>query len=216
MSQNQQSVIVDYGVGNVRSIARMLLHLGVRATVTGEPDAVARADRLFLPGVGAWDAAAEQVRRGGLAEALRVAAIDRAVPTLGLCLGMQLLFETGAEGGLPGLGFLKGSVVRIKEQPGLRVPHMGWNDVTETQAHPMWNSQKENLEYADLDAASQFYFVHSYKVQCADALVLGTTHHGAPFPSLVAQGNVVGAQFHPEKSHRYGMRFFTNFLSFQP
>lgn len=216
MTDSTKTVIVDYGVGNVRSVASMLLHLGVRATVTSQPELVERAERIFLPGVGAWDAAATALANNGLKDALRMAVVGRGVPTLGLCLGMQLLFESGEEGVLPGLGFLPGAVVRLPEQPGLRIPHMGWNDVAPTREHPIWALRQDSLEYADLESAHHFYFVHSYRAQCDSEYVIGTTEHGIRFPSVVCKDNVIGAQFHPEKSHRFGMRFFANFLEFAP
>lgn len=210
------TVVVDYGVGNVHSVANMLLHLGYPSTISAAPEVIARAERLFLPGVGAWDAALGAIEATGLDSALRTAIVHRAVPTLGLCLGMQLLFETSEEGELPGLGILPGRVTRLAEHPGARIPHMGWNDVTPTQAHPLWDTQDTTPRFADLDALSKFYFVHSFRAQCAEALVLGTAHHGAPFTCVVGRDNVVGAQFHPEKSHRYGMRFLSNFMEFRP
>ncbi len=216
MHDQTKLVVVDYGVGNVRSVASMLLHLGYRASVTSNPELVASADRIFLPGVGAWDSAVRNLGSTGLVEALEVAVMRRAVPTLGLCLGMQLLFESGAEGVLPGLGFLPGSVERIDDKPGLRIPHMGWNDVAITQDHAIWDRRHQDLEYCDLEITSQFYFVHSFHAACGEELVLGTTVHGAEFPSVVGRDNIVGAQFHPEKSHRYGMRFFANFMEFRP
>ncbi len=216
MSDQTKLVVVDYGVGNVRSVASMLLHLGHRAIITSNPELVATADRIFLPGVGAWDTAMQNLQTTGLLQALERAVLQRGVPAIGLCLGMQLLFDSGEEGALPGLGFLPGSVKRLTDEPGLRIPHMGWNDVVKMQEHRVWNRRQSDLEYCDLEATSQFYFVHSFHASCNENLVLGSTTHGTSFPSVVGRDNIVGAQFHPEKSHRYGMRFLANFMEFQP
>ena len=216
MPDQTKLVVVDYGVGNVRSVANMLLHLGHRASITSSPELVAQADRVFLPGVGAWDSAMQNLRTTGLLEALHHATEQRGVPTLGLCLGMQLLFQSGEEGTLPGLGFLRGSVTRLPDRTGLRIPHMGWNDVAIERDHKIWDRRHKALEYCDLEVTSQFYFVHSFHAVCSEQLILGTTTHGLPFPSVVGRDNLIGAQFHPEKSHRYGMRFLANFMEFKP
>ena len=198
--------IVDYGMGNVGSIANMFKKVGVASMHTGDPDEVGRARRFVLPGVGAFDAAMANLSARGLDDVLRRRMIDDGVPTLGICLGMQLLAESSAEGTLPGLGAIPGRVERLPEvgpDGPLRIPHMGWNTVEPAYAHPM-------LRPLGVDA--RYYFVHSYAFRCADpADALGTTTYGEPFTSAVARANVLGVQFHPEKSHRHGWALLAAF-----
>jgi glutamine amidotransferase len=194
--------IVDYGMGNLASIANMLRRVGVPAAVTGDPAAIAAADRLILPGVGAFDTGMRSLRERGLVEVLeRRARADR-VPLLGICLGLQLLARSSEEGSLPGLGWLDAEVVRFRGE-GLKVPHVGWNTVRP--------ARREGL-FEGAGAEPRFYFVHAFHLRAGPgAEVLGTTVHGAPFPSAVGAGNLLGVQFHPEKSHRFGMALLRNF-----
>ena len=201
-------VIVDYGVGNLGSIPNMLKRLGTPSIVSSDPHVIASATRLILPGVGAFDAGMRRLRELQLESILRDQ--ERAgIPILGLCLGMQLLFEGSAEGSQTGLGWLAGEIVsfRLAEWvPPLPVPHMGWNFVKSRRSHPILDG---------LDEQARFYFAHSFHAQCkAPADVVAETTYGVPFPSIVARENVVGAQFHPEKSHRFGLQFLRNFLAF--
>jgi glutamine amidotransferase len=194
--------IVDYGAGNLRSVQKALLRSGVEARVTGDPSAVAKADGVVLPGAGAFREAIMNLEARGLADAVRES-VAAGRPYLGLCLGLQLLFEEGEEHGLTaGLGVLKGRVERFPERGSdgkpLRIPHIGWNTVRFEGEHPM-------LEKLPVEDA--FYFVHSYRAVPSDASVtVGTAHYGERFTAAAARGNVFAVQFHPEKSQRAGRR----------
>jgi imidazole glycerol-phosphate synthase subunit HisH len=198
--------IVDYGMGNLGSILNMLKKLGVPATISRDPAEIARAEKLILPGVGAFDRGMGGLRDLGLRDALdRRVRVDRR-PVLGLCLGMQLMTRGSEEGSLPGLGWVPADTRRFSFDEAhrhLKVPHMGWNELHIAQADPL---------LAGFDEAPRFYFAHSYYVACdAPADVLATTQFGIEFASVIASGNVFGTQFHPEKSHKFGMRLLGNF-----
>jgi len=199
-------VIVDHGMGNLGSMANMFKKIGVPACVSADPAVVARADKLVLPGVGAFDAGMTNLEARGLIPVLRERVIGGQVPLLGVCLGMQLLCESSEEGSLPGLGWLRAGCVRFR--PGkagepLKVPHMGWNTLAVRRPH---------RAFADADPDQRFYFVHSYYVVCEDADdVLAETRYGRPFVSAVARDNILGVQFHPEKSHTFGMALLRRF-----
>jgi len=195
--------IVDYGMGNLGSIQNMFKRIGVQAEITGEVTALERARKILLPGVGAFDSAMERINASGLRAVLDHKALDERVPIMGICLGMQLLTRASEEGRLPGLGWIDAATYRFPALTGLKVPHMGWNLVTAVRASPLT---------AGLGADSRYYFVHSYYVKADNASdsVL-TTHYGVTFDAVVAHRNLYGAQFHPEKSHRFGMSFLANF-----
>ncbi len=197
--------IVDYGMGNLGSIQNMFKRIGASAQVTGDAQVLARASKILLPGVGAFDSAMQRIADSGLREVLDRKALRERVPTLGICLGMQLLTRGSDEGHLPGLGWIGAATRRFPTLAGLKVPHMGWNLVTPTQPSPLT---------AGLPAQSRFYFVHSYFVQVDDERdsVL-KAHYGVSFDAAVSHGNIFGAQFHPEKSHRFGMQLLANFAS---
>lgn len=194
--------VLDYGLGNVGSVANMLRRVDNEPTIVRQPEHVAEADRLLLPGVGSFDAAVTLLQQQGMMDAIReFAATGR--PLLGICLGMQLLCDTSDEGTMNGLGLIPGNSVRFSGQSGIRVPHMGWNRVAPTTDEPI---------VRDITPDSRFYFVHSYHVVTADESdVLATTPYGTPFTSMVRSENVIGAQFHPEKSHTFGMQLLKNF-----
>ena len=193
--------IVDYGAGNLRSISRAFEHLGLAAQVVDRPEAVARAEAVVLPGVGAAGAAMRFLKERGLDDAVR-AALQRGVPFLGVCLGMQLLLGSHEEGDVAGLALVPGSVRRFPEA-GLTVPHMGWNQVTLLREHPL---------FAGIEPGAYFYFAHSYYAEPGNsALVAGQTTYGLPYCSVIAADNLWGAQFHPEKSSANGLRFLHNF-----
>lgn len=197
--------IVDYGMGNLRSVQKALERVGQAAEITRDPERVATAPAVVLPGVGAFGACMENLTGYGLAEPVR-AAIDAGRPFLGICLGMQLLFEESEEfGPVRGLGVLPGRVVRFPESPERKVPHMGWNTLHVERRVPA---------LADVAEGAYVYFVHSYYPVPADpALVATTTPYGEPFASSVARDNVFACQFHPEKSQRVGLRLLENFVA---
>ena len=201
-------VIVNFGVGNVGSIANMLNRIGVEAAVSSASDSIARADRLILPGVGAFDPAMERLLASGLVEVLHHRVFEDRIPLLGICLGMQLLTERSEEGRLPGLGWIPAETVRFRLPEGVtnvRIPHMGWNTVTPRRGALLFDS-------APPDA--RFYFAHSYHVRCRDEQhVMATTRHGVEFHSAVRRDNILGTQFHPEKSHRFGMDLLRAFAA---
>ncbi len=192
--------IADYGMGNRRSVEKALAHVGAESVITGDHDAIRAAHAVILPGVGAFPEAMRNLDRTGLGEVL----LERAaagVPLLGICLGMQLLFESTPEHeGAPGLGILPGAVTAL-ESP--RLPHIGWNLVT---------FERESALTVGLGEAAAFYHVHSFACRPADpADVVGTSEYGERFVSVVERGNVMAAQFHPEKSSRDGLRMLGNF-----
>ena len=204
-------VIVDYGMGNLGSIQNMLKKIGQAALITSDPQEIGRADRLILPGVGAFDHGMTRLASLGLLDLLNELALQRRIPILGVCLGMQLLTRRSAEGQCPGLGWLEAETVRFNfspEQSHLKIPHMGWNTVNFCHPAPLT---------AGFEGETRFYFVHSYHLVCHDAVdVLATTAYGYDFASMVQRGNIMGAQFHPEKSHRFGMRLLKNFVELPP
>jgi len=200
------TVVVDYGAGNIGSLCNMLRRIGVKAIVSDDAGQIARATKLLLPGVGAFDSAINAIdNRPGLRDALEEAVMSAKVPILGICLGMQLLMERSEEGKRRGFGWIGGKARRFPAGQGLRVPHMGWN-----VAHPLSNHRL----LAGLGAAPRYYFVHSYYIEATErSHALMSATHGIQFDAAVARENVMGVQFHPEKSHRFGMALLSNFLS---
>lgn len=198
--------VLDYGVGNLRNVARALRHLGADATVTADAGQAREADRLVLPGVGAFGDAMAEIRRRGF-DRLVLDAVGEGKPLLGICVGYQVLFEEGLEFGRhAGLGLFPGKVARFPE--GVQVPHVGWNQVGWRPGSPAASALA-----AGLPPDSWFYFVHSYRpVGVPEPDVAGTADHSGPFPAAVGRGNVYGVQFHPEKSQRSGLRLLANFL----
>ena len=196
--------IVDYGMGNLRSVEKAVQRVGGRAAISAEPDAVQEADAVILPGVGAFGDAMQNLRDRQLVDAL-VNHIQSGKPFLGICLGMHLLFEEGQEMGRhPGLGVLPGKVVRFPAG-GLKVPHVGWNQLQILRPSPL---------LAGVADGSYTYFVHSYHVVPEEeSVVIATTDYGLPYASVVGQGNLLGVQFHPEKSQEIGLRILANFVA---
>ncbi len=195
-------VIVDYGAGNLRSVARAVAHAGGQPLITSSARDVERADALIVPGVGAAADTMANLKRHALVEPIReYIASDR--PFLGVCMGQQALFEVSEEGGEhPCLAVLPGRVVRLPS--GLKVPHMGWNRVQQRQPHPVFDG---------IEDGAFFYFVHSYYPDPEDdGVIIGETEYGVPFASVLARDNIVATQFHPEKSGTSGLRFYANFL----
>jgi len=193
--------VVNYGVGNVKSVLCALVRSGAEATLTSDPAQIRAAAGVILPGVGAFSTAMENLRRTGL-DGLLTKLTDSGKPVLGICLGMQLFFtESEEHGKCEGLGLLEGRVRRFP--PGLKVPHMGWNEVRQNKASALLD---------DIDNGSFFYFAHSYYVEPKDANVaLGVTEYGEGFVSAIASGRLFGVQFHPEKSGPCGLRLLANF-----
>ncbi len=202
--RNHQLVILDYGVGNLRNLERAFAHLGIAARISSDPEVVHRATHLVLPGVGAFGAAMDELRSRGL-EPVVWSVARSGVPLLGVCVGFQMLFETGHEFGRhAGLGLLAGEVLRFPADVR-PVPHVGWNQVIQTQAHPLWK---------DIPDGAFFYFVHSYyAAPQVPEQILGSTDYGLRYTSAVVRDNVMGVQFHPEKSHQVGLRLLHNFAS---
>jgi len=198
--------VVDYGVGNLDSVERALDECGARPTVTADAGEIERADAIVVPGVGAFARGMAGLRSRGLDEVLTERARAQGVPLLGLCLGMQLLAAGSDESpGVPGLGWFDAAVRRLTSNGDLeRVPHVGWNELRiERDCHLL----------ANIPSGTDFYFVHSYYVDCADeGDVIATTPYCTGFPSVIGRGNVWGVQFHPEKSQRAGFRLLQNFL----
>lgn len=203
--------VIDYGLGNLASIANILRKVGAEAEVTSDLTRIRQAERLVLPGVGAFDAGRRSMIDRGLDDVLREKVLGQKTPLLGICLGMQLLTRRSDEGNIPGLGLVDADVIRFAfpSEAGLKVPHMGWNDVRTTPGAALFRSQDE----AELP---RFYFVHSYYVVCNNADdVSGISHYGQDFVSAFQKDHIFGVQFHPEKSHKFGMKLFTDFLAFR-
>jgi imidazole glycerol-phosphate synthase subunit HisH len=205
----QSISIVDYGMGNLRSVQKALAHVAPAAVVaiTSDPDEIRRADRVVFPGQGAMPDCMRAFKASGLGEA--VAESARAKPFLGLCIGQQMLFEHSAEGDTPGMGLLPGRVRGFEPAPGMKIPHMGWNEVWQLAPHALWEGIADG---------SRFYFVHSFYCEPAErALAAGSTrypHDG--FTSAIARDNIFATQFHPEKSSAAGLTLLSNFATWNP
>jgi len=204
-------LVVDYGMGNLGSILNMLRKVGVAAGLSQGPEDVLKAGKLILPGVGAFATAIGNLRARGYVDALNRKVLAEKTPILGICLGMQLFSKRSEEGGEPGLGWLDAQTVRFQfpaagRQP--KVPHMGWNSIRLLRESPLFPEAEDDR---------RFYFVHSFHMQCNDGRdVLARTFYGGEFTSAVCRGNIVGTQFHPEKSHRFGLAFFKAFAAWSP
>jgi glutamine amidotransferase len=203
-------IIVDYNVGNIGSIVNMFKKIGVRATLSSDENVIANADKIFFPGVGSFGHGMACLKKSGLIDVLEQKILKDNVPVLGVCLGMQLMFEHSEEGDCEGLGWIKGCVKHFdlhKIDKNLKVPHMGWNQIKVKQSLDLINN---------LPDEPRFYFAHSYHAVCDDeSNVLATANHGYDFPCVVQNGNVYGAQFHPEKSHKFGMSLLKNFTEME-
>jgi glutamine amidotransferase len=205
------TALIDYGSGNLRSAQKALARAGAEVAVTNDPDVVARAERIVLPGVGAFaDCMAGVKAIAGMVEALEDAVLKQGRPFLGICVGMQLLADVGREfGDHPGLGWIAGEVVRLSpSDTALKIPHMGWNELTLCAPHPL---------LAGIETGAHAYFVHSYELRAARAEdVLATTDYGGAVTAMIARGNIAGTQFHPEKSQEVGLMLLANFLKWKP
>lgn len=198
--------IIDYGIGNLGSIKNMLKKAGVESRISSELPEIASAEKLILPGVGAFDYGMGRLREAVYFETLNRRVLEDKVPVLGICLGTQLLTEGSEEGELAGLGWIKGKTIKFRQEKmdnSLKIPHMGWNEI---------KAAKESKLFTDMYEEPRFYFVHTYHMTCeADEDVLVTSQYGYEFVSGVESQNIVGVQFHPEKSHKYGLKLLDNF-----
>ena len=193
--------IVDYGIGNLGSVAKAFRHLGAETVLSGDPGLLDEAEALVLPGDGAFGATVEEIRRRGLVPVIEEAA-RTGKPVLGICIGMQVLFEESEEHGRHlGLGLLPGRVRRFDGE--LAVPHMGWNRLAQRRGHPLLDGVAEG---------AHVYFVHSYFCDAPDEVVIASSDYGRDFPAVVGRGSVLGVQFHPEKSQAVGLRMVENFV----
>jgi imidazole glycerol-phosphate synthase subunit HisH len=198
-------VIIDYKMGNLGSILNMLKKVGSPGIISSDPSTIGQADKLILPGVGAFDNGMKNLNELGLIPVLAGKVLEERTPVLGICLGMQLMTKSSDEGKLPGLGWIDAATVRFRHDPStlLKVPHMGWNTV---------NVRKDSVLFENMFPEPRFYFVHSYHAECRDAAdVLTTTHYGYDFVSAFQRNNIMGVQYHPEKSHKFGMQLLRNF-----
>lgn len=196
--------IVDYGLGNLGSVLNMLKRIGVQGEIKSDLKSIENASKLILPGVGAFDAAMKKLNESNLTSVLKIKALEEKTPIMGICLGMQILMNSSEEGSKAGLGLIDGEVKKFSyDDSQLKIPHMGWNYVYMSRNDaPLINGLGE----------SKFYFVHSYYVKVKDKTnSLLTTNYGIEFDSGVMKDNIYGFQFHPEKSHKFGMKLFENF-----
>ena len=199
------TAIIDYDAGNLRSVEKALQALGEETVITRDREEILAADRVILPGVGAFGDAMEKLHQYGLVEIIRQV-VQKGTPFLGICLGLQLLFEESEESqGVPGLGILKGKIRRIPNTPGLKIPHMGWNSLT---------LRPETRLFSGLGEEPYVYFVHSYYLEAADPeIVAASADYGVVIHAAVETGNVFACQFHPEKSSDTGLQILKNFIS---
>jgi imidazole glycerol-phosphate synthase subunit HisH len=198
--------IINYGIGNLASIANMIKKVGGKATITSDHKEIEQAEKLLLPGVGHFGKGMQNLKDGNFIELIKKKALQDKVPVLGICLGMQLLTSHSEEGDADGLNLIEAQTKKfdLKNFPNLRVPHMGWSDVA---------INKNSKLFDGINEIPRYYFVHSYFVTCKDpANSIGRCTYGIDFDCAIQKDNVMGVQFHPEKSHRFGMKIFENFI----
>lgn len=200
-------VIVDYGMGNLGTVATKIKKMDPSVVITSDEEEISRADKIILPGVGSFKAGMENLLNRNLIPVLDKKVIREKTPILGICLGMQLFTQKSEEGFVDGLGWIDAETVRFRfqdNQNGLKIPHMGWNTITINHHHPLLR---------DLGDQPRFYFVHSYHARCENPEnIAAWTEYGYPFPSVITRENITGVQFHPERSHKFGMKILKNFI----
>lgn len=200
-------VVIDYGMSNIGSVLNMLRKVGAEARSSSDPKVIALADKLILPGVGAFDNGIEGLKQRGLIEILNKKVLHHRTPIFGICLGLQLFSRKSEEGNLPGLGWLEADTIRFQfkgSSNDLKIPHMGWNEIT---------IKRENPLLSGFEDVARFYFVHSYHVVCQHTEdELARSHYGIDFTAAVCHENIMGTQFHPEKSHKFGLKVMSNFV----
>lgn len=200
--------VIDYNAGNLGSVKNMFKRIGVEVSISGDPEVISKADKLVLPGVGRFDYGMEQLIRLGLVNVIREKVENGKTPILGICLGVQLLTEYSEEGDVAGLGLVKGKTIafdKSKLQANQKIPHMGWANVEEYSSSKLFKGMYEE---------PRFYFVHSYHLQMQNSPdIMVKAHYGYAFAAGIEYGNVLGVQFHPEKSHKFGMKLLENYVN---
>ena len=200
-------IIIDYGMGNLRSVEKKMINLGAETVISSNPDEIIDAKKLVLPGVGHFSNGIKNLKEYGLWDVLNKTVLERKIPILGICLGMQIMSKRSDEGNIEGLGWFDAEIVkfRVRDQLKYKVPHMGWNNVI---------LNKESILFKGISVEKIFYFVHSYHIKCNDEQdILTTTEYEYPFTSSIQKGNIFGTQFHPEKSHDSGEIVLRNFIN---
>jgi imidazole glycerol-phosphate synthase subunit HisH len=210
MTSKNDILIINYNMGNIGSVANMLKKIGANVHISSNPNDIAKANKLILPGIGAFDHGMSSLNELGLIEILNEKVINDNTPILGICLGMHLLTKKSEEGSLPGLSWIDASTLKFlfnDTNNKLRIPHMGWNSLVKIN---------DNTLFSNIDLSeNRFYFVHSYYVNCINKNdVAAETNYGNIFASSIRKNNIFGTQFHPEKSHKFGMQILKNFLNF--
>lgn len=204
------TIIIKYGLGNVGSIYNMCKYIGSDVMISNSFDEIEKASSLILPGVGSFDQGMSLLEQNGLKQLLHFKVIEQKVPVLGICLGMQLMTKGSEEGNLPGLNWIDAKCIKFKfdkNDKTLRIPHMGWNDI--------YVKKTESMLFPMIDDELQFYFAHSYHIVCNTDIIMATTRYGYEFPVAFKKDNILGVQFHPEKSHQFGMNFLKAFTNNQ-
>lgn len=197
--------IVDYGMGNLNSISNMLKKTGFNSKITSRVNEIKEAKKLILPGVGSFDRAIKNIEKLNLTKILNEKVLDQKIPVLGICLGMQLMTKSSEEGKLRGFGWIDAETIKFTDN-SLKFPHMGWNSIKIKNSSPL---------FCDTNQERRFYFIHNYYVKCnLKENILATTNYGLDFTSIVHKKNIFGTQFHPEKSHSYGMEILENFSKY--
>ncbi|PPR78878.1 MAG: Imidazole glycerol phosphate synthase subunit HisH 1 [Alphaproteobacteria bacterium MarineAlpha2_Bin1] len=198
--------IIDFGVGNINSIFSMYRYLGIKTVVVDSYNEISNLDKIILPGVGSFDYGMASIHKKGFFDILNKKVLIEQKPILGICLGMQIITNGSEEGNEGGFGWIEGFSKKFKfDNPGLKIPHMGWNNI---------NKDKDHYILSNLNTNSRFYFSHGYHVECKNDNVIAKTDYGYSFVSIIAKENVIGVQFHPEKSHKFGMQLLKSFVKY--